>query len=62
LMRQLRRLHLAQFNMADDAFEKGLGQCSSLEAMHLESQQVCQTCVSWGWCMAARGRALVICM
>lgn len=41
-----RRLHLAQLSMADNAFGKGLGQCSSLEALHLESQQECALLVA----------------
>jgi hypothetical protein len=40
-MRQLQRLHLAQFSFADEAFAVGLAHCVTLEALHLENQQVC---------------------
>lgn len=40
LMPHLQRLHLAQFSFADEVFAVGLAHCVTLEALHLENQQV----------------------
>lgn len=40
LMKQLQRLHLAQFSFADEVFAVGLSPCVTLEALHLENHQV----------------------
>lgn len=52
LLTHLRRLHLAQFSFADEAFREGLGRCWKLQALHIESQQV------RGWARAAAGSCM----
>lgn len=52
LMKQLRRLRLSYFSMADEAFAQGLGCCHGLEALYLDSQQVCMCVLGLG----GRGR------